>query len=182
MLHRSTYQPITPDELLDKDGLDTEEQFVARVHDRLGSHALPRKMEDLGLEDTPPYDLHEDETQNEQSFPQLAEELEPMPEVGDYYIGAEILLPRGDQKARGNVVARSKYAKGNVMGRSQPKPILDTRMYQVEFTGGNVTESTANAIAESMYAQCNTEGNEYLLLDALVDYQKDNKAISLSDQ
>ena len=105
-----------------------------------------------------------------------------MPEVGDLYIGAEILLSRGDQMARGHVVARSREAKGNVMGRSHTSPILDTRMYQVEFAGSEVTELTTNIIAESMYAQCDPEGNEYLLLDALVDYHRDNKAISLSDQ
>ena len=33
-----------------------------------------------------------------------------------------------------------------------------------------------------MYVQCEKDGNEYLLLDVLVDYQKDKKAISLSDQ
>ena len=83
---------------------------------------------------------YEDETQNKQSFFQLAEELEPMPEVGDYYTGIEILLPRGDEMARGHVVARSKDANGNVMGRSHTNPILDTRMYQVEFAGGKVIE------------------------------------------
>ena len=50
--------------------------------------------------------------------------------------------------ARGHVVARSRDAKGNVMGRSHTNPILDTRMYQVEFAGGEVTELTANVIAE----------------------------------
>ena len=54
--------------------------------------------------------------------------------------------------------------------------------YQVEFAGGKVTELTTNVIAESMYAQYNSEGNEYLLVDVLVDYQKDNKATSLSHQ
>ena len=62
-----------------------------------------------------------------------------MPEVGDHYIGAEILLSRGDQMARGHVVARSQDANANVMGRSHTNPILDTRTYQVEFTGGKVT-------------------------------------------
>ena len=97
-------------------------------------------------------------------------ELEPMPEAGNLYRGAEIMLTRGDQMARGHVVARSRDAKGNVMGRSNTNPILDTRMYQVEFTGGEVTEFTANIIAESMYVQCNSDGNEYLLLDVIVDY------------
>ena len=38
----------------------------------------------------PWYDPYEDETQNKQTFPQLAEELEPTPEVRDHYIEAEI--------------------------------------------------------------------------------------------
>ena len=49
-------------------------------------------------------------------------------------------------------------------------PIFDTRMYQNEFVGGKVTELTANAIAKSMYAKCDAGGNEYLLLNAPVDY------------
>ena len=155
---------------------------MARVHDRLGSCVLSRELEDLGLDDTSQYDPYEDETQNEQTFPQLVEELEPMPEVGDHYVGAEILLPRGGQMARDHVVSRSRDAKGNVMGRSHTNLIYDTRMYQVEFTEGKVTELTANVITESMYTQCNIEGNEYLLLDVLVDYCRDNKTISLLDQ
>ena len=43
-------------------------------------------------------------------------------------------------------------------------------------------ELTTNAKAESMYAQCDADRNEYLLLDLQIDYQKDNKVISLKDQ
>ena len=55
-------------------------------------------------------------------------------------------------------------------------------MYQVEFAGVQDTELTANIIAESMYTQCDADGNQYLLLDALVDNCKDNKSISLTEQ
>ena len=92
VLHRSTYRLLTPDELADKDSWDAWEQFMARVHEKLGSQVIPKELENTGLESTPQYDLYEDETQNKQTFPQLAEELEPMPEVGDHYVGAEILL------------------------------------------------------------------------------------------
>ena len=84
--------------------------------------------------------------------------------------------------ATGHVVVRSQDTNVNVMGSSHTNPILNTKRYQVEFEGGEVTELTTNVLAESMYSQCNAEGNESLLLDVLVDYQKDNKAISLSDQ
>ena len=42
--------------------------------------------------------------------------------------------------ARGHVVAWGHDASGHVMGRIHMNPILNIRMYQVEFTGGEVTE------------------------------------------
>ena len=84
--------------------------------------------------------------------------------------------------ARGHEVAQSHDVYGNIMGRAHTYPILDTRMYQVEFAGGEVTELTTNIIDESIYIQCDKDGNEYLLLDVLLDYHKDNKAIFLAEQ
>ena len=77
---------------------------MARVNEKLGSPVLPWEFEDIGLENIPQYDPYEDETQNEWSFSQLAEELELMSKVGDHYYAAEILLPRGDEMALGHVV------------------------------------------------------------------------------
>ena len=42
MLHRSTYRPLISDEIADKEGLDAQEQFMARVHEKLGSHPNQR--------------------------------------------------------------------------------------------------------------------------------------------
>ena len=61
-----------------------------------------------------------------------------------------MLLPRGDKMAKGHVVAWSCNVSGNIMERAHTNPILDTKMYQVEFSGGDVTELAANIIAESM--------------------------------
>ena len=84
--------------------------------------------------------------------------------------------------ARGHVVAESHDANKNIMGRAHTNQRVDTRMYQVKFAGGKVTELTANIIAESMYTQCYADRNEYSLLDVILNYCKDNKAISLTDQ
>ena len=80
-----------------------------------------------------------------------------MQEVSDHYIGAEILLPRGDEIGMGQVVAWNHDISENVMGRAQTNLMLNTMMYQVEFARGKVTELTTNVIAESMYAQCNAD-------------------------
>ena len=92
------------------------------------------------------------------------------------------MLPRGKKMARGHVVAHICDANGNVVGRVHINPILDNRTYQVEFTGGEVTESTANVIAELMYALWNADKNGYLLSDMSNDYCKDNNAIFLAEQ
>ena len=68
------------------------------------------------------------------------------------------------------------------MDRVHMNLIHDTRMNQVKFAASKVTELTANVITESMYAQCDADGNEYLLIDLLVVYHKENKVISLTKQ
>ena len=60
-------------------------------------------------------------------------------------------------------------ANDNPIGRSNQNPILDTFLYEVEFHGGEVTELAANITTESMYAHCNVNGNEYLLLESITD-------------
>ena len=105
-----------------------------------------------------------------------------MPEVGDHYIRAEILLTRGDEMARGHVVARSCDANKNVISRAHVNAILNTRMYWVEFTGDKVTELTTNTIAESMNVQCDAYGSENLHLEVLIDYHEENNTIFLTEQ
>ncbi len=45
-----------------------------------------------------------------------------------------------------------------------------------------MTNLTTNLIAESMYAQCDPNGNQYVLLDSLIDHQRLDTALQLSDQ
>ena len=111
------------------------------------------------------------------------QELEPTPDLPtDTYLNASIVLPRGDKLVRGKVVSRKRDVDGNPIGREHQNPILDSRQYEVEFPDGEVTELTANVIAERMYAQCDKDGNDLLLLDSFVDYRKSERAMSLQDQ
>ncbi len=59
---------------------------------------------------------------------------------------------------------------------------MDSRIYRVEFDDGDVCELTANVIAESMYASCNADGNEYILFDSFVDYKSNLKAVMKDNQ
>ena len=70
--------------------------------------------------------------------------------MSGHYIESEIPLPRGNEMARGHIVAQSHNTDGNLMGRAHTNPILDIRVYQGEFALGDVTELTTNIIAKSM--------------------------------
>ena len=74
------------------------------------------------------------------------------------------------------IVACKRDTTGN-MGRAHAKPMLDTRLYQVEALGDRVTGLTTNVITGSMYTQCDAERDEYLLLHSLIDHRKDGRAI-----
>ena len=73
---------------------------------------------------------------------------------------------------RGSVVHWKQDVDGNTMGISNQNPILDMCLYMVEFPGGKFIELAANVIAESMYAQCDVNGNKCLLLEAFINHKK----------
>ena len=52
----------------------------------------------------------------------------------------------------------------------------------MEFEDGEVTKLTTNLIAEAMYSQCDPDGNQYVLLEDIIDHRKRETAISLADQ
>ena len=63
-----------------------------------------------------------------------------------------LMLPRSGTLARGRVTECKCDHEGNFIGRSNTNTILDSLEYEVKFEDGDVTDLTANVIAESMYA------------------------------
>ena len=52
----------------------------------------------------------------------------------------------------------------------------------VDFEDGTQHELAANVIAQSMYAQCDPEGNIYVLMDSIVDWRRSTTALGYEDQ
>ena len=73
-------------------------------------------------------------------------------------------------------------ANDNSIGRSHQNPILDTCLYEVEFPWGEMTELAGNFIAISIYAQCDVNGNENLLLEEFINLRKNGSPLSVEDQ
>jgi hypothetical protein len=55
------------------------------------------------------------------------------------------------------------------------------REYTFTFNGDETMMST-NLIAEAMYAQCDPDGNQYILLDSIIDHKRLDSAIRPLDQ
>jgi hypothetical protein len=123
----------------------------------------------------------------DESITPLYEPLEPesaMPEADswdaeayDAYISAQVILPSGDSQILGTVTARKRDHHGNPVGISNKNPILDTRIYEVTFPDGHSAEYSANTIAECLYSQIDSEGQQYILLDEIVDWRQTAEAL-----
>jgi hypothetical protein len=84
-----------------------------------------------------------------------------------------VLLPVGNSQELARVLRRKQDADGKVVGTAHHNPALDSCIFEVRFSDRRPEELAANVIAEAIYAQCDADGNQYVLLDAIVDYHKD---------
>ena len=57
-----------------------------------------------------------------------------------------------------------------------------TRVYNVELSDGENAELGQNVIVECMYAQCDIEGNQYRIMDHIVDHRKENNAVAKTNK
>ena len=107
---------------------------------------------------------------------------EPTPITYDTYIGVEVGFLKGNDMVSGTVKTSVKDFEGQLTGKADKNPILDTRVYNVEFSDGENAELGANIIMEWMYAQCDIEGSKYRLMDHIIAHKKDINAVSKDNQ
>jgi hypothetical protein len=68
------------------------------------------------------------------------------------------------------------------LDRQTPTPILDTRLYNIEFPDGHTAAYAANVIEENMYAQGDEEGHTIVIMDEIVDHKNAGYAVSSAKQ
>lgn len=165
----STYRPLTPEEYDNQVIKERMDDFNEEIHIKLGPSANPDDF-DVELEEflddfkTLTYKPYSDKENKMHTIP-VRDEIQSF----DQYIGAEVLLPFNNRHITGKVCERKRNSDGKPKGHKDGNPMFDTRAYIIEFLDGAEAEYTANIIAENMYAQCNIEGNQYLLHKGIVD-------------
>jgi hypothetical protein len=89
---------------------------------------------------------------------------------------------RGRTLAKGCVTSQKRDKDSNPVGLANANPILNTHEYTFTFYNGDETILNANLIAEAMYAQCGLDGNQYVLLDSIIDHRWLDTVVRPSDQ
>jgi hypothetical protein len=103
------------------------------------------------------------------------------PEGYDEYIGAQLMIPLPDGRMQGTITKRAKDNDGNPIGRRHDNYLLDTRRYEVQLANGTSDEYYANVIAENLFSQVDSEGNQYVLMKEISDHRQDETAVPISD-
>ena len=145
---------------------------------------------------TPPNpNAHENETNEDDHNP--TEEIDPVMEdavdstgrainqqpLYDKLINAEVMLQQGDSKVKATVKRRTIGPDGRTSGTYNDNPILNSVVYDVEFSDGQVKEYSANITAENMYHQVDEDGYSRDLMEGIIDHSRDSEtAVDLADK
>ncbi len=173
---RSTVQRITDDELKSAEVKQALETYDLTIEIKLSHRNVPVPNEFLVDEDDDaPYEPVEPEAEMPEADAFDAQ-------MYDQYISAEVMVPKGDILVPAKVIARKHDRDGNPIGIGHSNPLMDTRIYDVQFPDGHTEEFAANTIAENIYSQVDAEGNQYLLLKEITDHKRDGSAIAADDK
>ena len=92
------------------------------------------------------------------------------PEEFYNYVNMELALDRHDDGPEfARFKKRLKDKDGITIGIAADNPILDTRMYEVEYADGYKTAMTANPIASELFSQVDQYGQRFVLFNAIID-------------
>ena len=182
--HLTSTHPLTNDELKDAVWKEQMTEFNKKVEAKCGAGAKPEDFPlDLGL---PVHEAYKDDPGGG---------MEPLLEQDDIkqdetdqksaanpHVGNVADLQQGDRKQSAQVIGRKREADGTLRGQANTNHMIDTRTCTVRFRCGAKAEHAANTIATNMRTQCDTEGNQFLLMKETVDHKFDGNAIKLADQ
>jgi Reverse transcriptase (RNA-dependent DNA polymerase) len=191
IVSRTTVQRVTNLELQTVDNKrmirDFDRDIVRRLAD--DNHVIqglgldePQGWRLLPFDDDPEFVQEHDNIVNDERIPEADHVFTP-DVFDDTYLNMEVALPGGsDGEARaGRVVKRMRDANGLPIGLANENPILDTRLYEVEFLDGTTQALTTNTIAESMFAQVDEEGHRHVLFKEIADHRKGTDAVPIQD-
>ena len=188
IISRTTVQRVTNLEMQVQDNFRAFEEFDASIishfkegtFDINGSKPRPEDWSEI-LEFDPDFKEEFDKVFSSEDVPEA--DVEFTPEVGDdTYLNMEVAIPRnGPGPEFAKVTKRLRDANGLPIGVANDNPILDSRMYEVEYSDDYRASMSANAIAQNLFASIDEEGNRHVLFSEIVDHRTDGTEVTQQD-
>jgi hypothetical protein len=133
-ISRTTVQKIPANELATQQFKDSLQKFDNTLTERLSRGTYNK----LNLDYIPTRQLDvidpDFESADESHLHPDADNIDA--ETYDNYISAQVLLPKGDSLVLGTVMKCKLDKNGNPTGQSHNNPLLDIRLYEVQFPDG----------------------------------------------
>ena len=102
--------------------------------------------------------------------------------IDEKVIGMKVQLPvDGSQYLEGVVTNRKRDSMGKTIGKSNPNPIMDTRIFTVKFGEDEYRDFSANVILENLYEQIDDQANSHSILKGITAHRKSDDALSPED-
>jgi len=182
---RTTVQRITPLEAETEVNKKRFEAFDNAIAERFKEERLSMKGDKPNLEDwedwitaDPDFAAEFQKIANNPEVP----EADDVDDEFDHYINMELALDRGGENPEfAKVVKRAKDSSGNPIGTRNDNPILDSRLYEIEFHDGHTSVVTANVIAENLFAQVDEHGHRGLDMDEIVAVRTNGDQVNPND-
>jgi Reverse transcriptase (RNA-dependent DNA polymerase) len=182
IVNRTSVFPLSDEERRSEQVVVQKQSYEDLLKVALGKHyILAKDVPNEEGEDTPEFQEYEPILEEEPKVEPLQEADDTEVETLDKYISARVYLPQGDSKSYGTVKRRVRDHDGELVGRSNDNPLLDTSVYEVEFDSGEVEAYHANIIAESIYHKVDADGYSTYMLREIIDHRTTQDALKLDD-
>ena len=184
---RSTIRSIPSSSLINNEQQSRCKEFMENVDQIIGNNA-PAAINNIDFIIEDPYDnlFHDENDPYEDDDPIDNEDSKPLDDVvlehpsaasNDKFIGCEVKLPVNGEALTGSIRERKRNADGMLIGTADPNPLLDSRIYIVDFPDGSYREYSANIIVENIFTSCDSEGRTTQMLKGISDHRKSDDAI-----
>ena len=151
--------------------LDLLLSLFLRKNCKLNSYYAPFDCEKIEDDTITPYGNEIADVKTEEVNETYLEQL-------DQYIGAKVVIPgttNGIEPILATIKGRKRDHQGNPIGSPNVNPILDTRVYELQFPDGRIEDYSMNIIVENLIAQTDAEGYDTGIFKEIIDYRWDDK-------
>ena len=158
------------------------EKFTSNLQSRIGNEKM--SIFNPGKSDEIYYKAFGDNILEEEVTLPYGDELEdvkvenidePYMEELDSLIGSQVNLPdKSGIPLLITVKKRKRESQGHPVGKADDNPILDSRIYELEYPDGRVEEYSVNTILENMVEQVHSNDWDTTLMDEILAVRRDS--------